>query len=848
MYCYFQKPNTSTSVWDDFGIVIKPLKLKKALTADVEGAWQVNLQFTADTPALLPGQICRFKFAASGDYYIYVVIVDGGKASLRGAQSKYHHTYAVQELLCATREIHIQTAFFTGASYTTASAFFTRLWALCDSPYTLELSTDGDYATLVANYLQNDYQVTSNALLDNLVKIGANLGVRFKAVYTIATNTLSLIAYSRKGGATITSITGTLISDNTQYKGSNYAAKVAATVNNVGTGQYKWWPGYSFTQGALAEPSDQYATETTIDDIVLVCPHNIRDAKTLRVVGFKSVLATNSVTPDGDAGGYDYKYFYPNGVEIEPDAPDPTTHYVVYDDSPSVQTQINSGTKVDEFDIVEYAEWILLDETGTGSQEDTLYYKRGENKIYNIKVCQGFGTAGWVYELKKYSGGVYQSSVFQYQYMKYQLNYYSVEANFYIDGEIIVDNNVGTKRTAFYSQEENQVDGKALVSNMQEYADSMNNSEYEASYSFAAYTDIPLLGAVYGGKVLYEIEMEFNYATIAAILRFSDDIVPKSEYLSADDGIQLPAIPLDKAFDRVTNYRTNIWLCPSLASAQAYKAKLTNDTYYGASTVAAYLFGAFENPAARAPAPLEDIHIRTGDDSGTYVYTWVSSAVAALNNALVVNFKTIDNRIIGRTVDDGLGTDIDELRFYPINFINDTGICIDAWFKIKSAAARDDANFPAIDETTFTSSGSTSISIHDTAYYHDKAERAIVTYEINGHMTPPKTGKVLQGFWEESRFLKDSLFVADTYTRYVLIDVHLCEITAATATIANVESGVYTVIFTISTPGGFDHYGTVFCTFVRVAGAVQETMAQGYAHIANDGSNDYVKLWVAFTK
>lgn len=846
---YYVYPTFAT--WSAVGTVIKPLKPVRTLSDNTQAGFTVTVKLATDTAALKPGQVVRLNFSGS---YDYLVIVDGGKSSSHGENAYYTHTYTVQELLAITREMHVQTAFFTGADYT-PTQFFTRLFALTDKDYAIQI-TSATLAALLTNWKYADYQVASNSLLDNLVKIGKNNGVRFKMSFDATSATpLQLSCISLNGTSTIASIAGTLIADTSHYKGSNFAARVSSIVENMASDQTKWWPSMSFTDGARGEPSDIYATETTEDDICLVLPHNIRDCTKVRVVGFTSALITDSATPDGDAGGSNYKYFDMEGTEIEADPPDPSTHYVVYDDTVANQTTRSTSGYVDEFDVVDEPTWLALDATGTGSQEDTLYFKRGENKIYNLKICQGFGTAGKVYELKKYDGSWnYTSSVFQYQYMRNHRNYYTALCNLYEDGEIMSSNELANdeteyhrmkKRTAFYSQEENQAAGKALADNMQGYIDSMRNAEYEAAYKFDAMTDIPALGSIFNDMVLYEIELDINVSYIAANLRFSDDLVPKSEYLTADNGTQLGKIPLDKAYDRITNYRTCMWFCASAERAYEVQAAHLGDAYFDAANYADNLMKAFDNGTTLPPLAFDEALLKM-----TTVYTALQVHSCALNDKLIVNFRTIDNRIVGRLIDETTPTNAATLRFYPVNFIPDDGVSDTMAFKLVNPTVRaSEANYPAITSATY-NAASDIVTVSDSSYYHDRAERMNVTYQLDAKVyNYGRTGKVHQAFWEESCFFRDTFFTADAYTRYLHLDATNTDYEIDHTTVT-ASSGIYEVkVFLSEEATASTVAGVAFTIFRKLKASpyTEEDMVTAVGTITS-GSPDYVTFYLAFTK
>jgi hypothetical protein len=563
------------------------------------------------------------------------------------------------------------------------------------------------------------------------------------------------------------------------------------------------------------------------------------------VVGYNNALTRDSASAETGTDGNDYKYFNSAGTEITPLA---AGQFVTWNDSP---TNRNTTARISEFNIVEYREWLLLPATGTNSQADTLYYKRGENKVFNLKICNGLGTSAnsdFVYEKRVWNGSTYVFARYRYQKMYYQRNYYSVEANFYNDGELQFQNDLGLKRTAFYSQEENQAAGKNLLSNMTSYIDSMKNGEYELSYIFTDYANVPALGSIYNGMVLYNIEIELHQQYLAALLKFSDDVASKSEFLSADSGLNLPAIPLDKAFDRFTNYQTNVWLCATQAQAQEKIAALGVDTYFDQANYADDLLDGFENRTNSAPIPLQEAQLRTGDGAPTYVYTAGQTMVAAINGSLIVNFRTIDNSIIGRKVDEGIGTDVDDLRFYPVAFINSTGIAQNLYLKIKNSTARGaEANYPAISSGTFGSDTGAVIKIEDAIYYHDPAERVNIMYQANLRLYG-NSGKVYQSYIEETQFFRDTFFESEIYSRKCRVGS--TDFVVSSVTCSNVTTGIYLVKIYLTGYNAVSASDSQFVTFKRVnlSTSAEETMLEGIASRATAAGDDYVAFYVAFTK
>lgn len=101
---------------------------------------------------------------------------------------------------------------------------------------------------------------------------------------------------------------------------------------------------------------------------------------------------------------------------------------------------------------------------------------------------------------------------------------------------------------------------------MQDHIDSMQNQDLQESWQFESIDDVPELGNIYKGMVISEIQLTIDNK-INAVIQLSDELVPKSEYVSADGGLNLPAIPLDKSFDRFKTYAEKLWFCRSLSEA-----------------------------------------------------------------------------------------------------------------------------------------------------------------------------------------------------------------------------------------------------------------------------------------
>jgi hypothetical protein len=222
--------------------------------------------------------------------------------------------------------------------------------------------------------------------------------------------------------------------------------------------------------------------------------------------------------------------------------------------------------------------------------------------------------------------------------------------------------------------------------------------------------------------------------------------------------------------------------------------------------------------------------------------------VAAINGSLIVNFRTIDNSIIGRKVDEGIGTDVDDLRFYPVAFINSTGIAQNLYLKIKVNTSQGaEANYPAISAATFNSDTGAVIKIDDANYYHDPAERINIMVQVNMKLYG-NTGKVYQPYLEETQFFRDTFFESEIYSRKCRVGS--TDFVVSSVTCSNVTTGIYLVKIYLTGYNAVSASDSQFVTFKRVnlSTSAEETMLEGIASRATAAGDDYVAFYVAFTK
>jgi hypothetical protein len=765
MYCKFQIYKDSE--WVDFGQVIAPLNLGDSIAAETTSSYSIGLYFGSLTDdalsSLTPGTLCRINM----DSRIYwLVIVDGGLVEPKTGTSFCYHSYTVQEMICALRETFVQTAFFTQAEYTVAE-FLERLIALAKSPYDIVISTEPDYMTLEKNWKNPDYQIASNSLLDNLIKIGLNNQVRPKARIN-SSGKFEIYFIRLRGTHLISSIDGVKIGEAKQYQGGNYASEVHALVENMGSDGELWFPEDDMEFGVLAEPDNDAVSAESASNLVIRLPYNIKSATELRAIGFfdSSILTTNvlydknhNLIFDDEAGKIAYLATLPLMAG----------YTTLYRNITGIPVTVK---------IVEYKEWLMLDPDGTdpcvlSHQQNTLYYKRGENKIYNGGILTDFADpsselgSGPIY----YTTGVGEQTPI-YQYLIPALNYYVIKCNLYFDGQVTQRNDMAINRNVFYSQEENLVSGRSLLANMRNYIESMKNMDESVTYEFDAITKMPKAGDIYNSKVIASVTFQMTYAAIQATLALSDELVKKSEYLSADDGLSLPDIRPDKAFNRVTNYMACVWFCRSQSEAAEKLAKHGISTYLG-EWFPFYSLDSMSNSrsiVAKIPA---EILVKTGEYESDPLWTALDLSVKVINRSLLISWATRDNISAGPKLDTQSSTDLVDFRYYPVAFTKGSSKYIT--YKILTDSVRSsEANFPAIAEVTFNGANPL-IMIDDEKYYHDVSEKIIGSMQVD-FKTYHSTDAVESEFLLESSLIKDTKNGIDPYIRYIKIGTEYTDI------------------------------------------------------------------------
>jgi hypothetical protein len=557
--------------------------------------------------------------------------------------------------------------------------------------------------------------------------------------------------------------------------GANYASKVIAKIENMTSDDEQWYPESDFVFGGLAEPDNDEFEAASEDNIVWVLPFKIRSASAFRAIG----------------GGYCYhdEVYGQSGI-IKDALGNIITPPLVYD------TYLNNPTGVPvDIHIVEYNEWRLMDPDNTNGatyhQGNTVYYFRDDNKIYNLKVVTGIadGASEHFSSSPTYYEYINNEWVPTYQTLYPALNYYVIKANLYLDGVVKLENNLGTNRVTIYNQEENLVAGKSLLRNMQSYIDSMQNQERSLTFEFDDIDDVPESGDIYEGMVISTVALQITYEKIKATLTLSDELVKKSEYLSADGGLVLPPINSDKAYNRHSNYTSNIWLCRTQALAVALIANNGADKYLQPGFMT-YAFNAFSNSRSIKGKMPAEILLQTGEVENDVFYSAMDAATKLINETLLVSWQTRSNLSVGNYCQ-RIGGSVANYHYYPVAFIGSSGISKHLKYKLLSDSVRgSEANFPAISPATFINSTAL-VTIDDQEHYHDPAEVELGLLQIN-FKTLNSADKLYQKLIEESSLMNDTLYQNDYYLRYVKIGS--TSYAVLSSNITKVAEGLYKVL------------------------------------------------------
>lgn len=832
--------NNGTWSWVSFGHIVSPLVIGNTLKNESSGSYSISLYMSGSAEvakeALTPGTIIQITIGTKNYQF---VIVDGGKVERNGIAVYCYHNYLIQPLECYFRDIYIQTSFFSANEYTLAQ-FFTRLIALTKSSISISISTGYAYNEALLNWDNQSYQVNSNALLDNLIKIGDMLQVKFKAVFTITSGTPSftLQLLSLKGSTTISTINGDFVGKSNEYKGATFANQAISHVTNLINGALNWYPSDHKIYGFMPEP-DNDGDAITADSAIINIGLPIDRALKVRAIGFGKVI-TNSVAQED---GTDYRYFDMNGNQIIPES---GKYCYYYDDA----TNRNSVYVATEYNVVEYNEWLQLDPDSSGGatqhQENTLYYKEGESKIFNIKICEGL-TSTNIYKREVWSDGVLISTTYKNQRLRYYLNYYVVQAAVYSNPVVTSKNNLKLDRVSIYSQSENAVSGDAIYKNIKGHVEAISNPETSMTYEFSDIDDVPEVGNIYDGMVIANVGLEITSSKVRAAIVLSDDIVTKSEYINTDAGVVLPSIPYNKAYERITSYMTQLWFCRNLSSAQEKKTLYGADLFFNTAYLDR-LMSAFENGRFAYPTSIIEARIRTGDSSSDYLYSASPMQCFYIGTSLFMHLQINHASVIGKIADTSAGLTIGDIRYYPITYVDEnTRKTQNVYIRFCAVNTKSSAaNYPRISQAEFDALG-VIVDINDSNHYHDPAECPNITYQL-ALKTGSKGYQVSNIFFEESSLFKDTFSLADLYTRYVeVIGFGSYEIESVSLTM--IETDIYALELFI------DDYSlttgmSVEMRAYRKSGSLEEDILTSIATIGYNTSTNQrsVKLYIALTK
>lgn len=761
MLCKFKYLNNGNT-WTEYGKIVSPINFGDTIKNEASTAYAIRLYFENETiilPALEPGTIVSLDFGTKEQHY---VIVDGGKIEPREGLTYCYHSYTIQELLAVTREIFTQTAYFSYGQYT-LEEFFERLLDLSQTDRSIVIDESGDYQVMKDNWNKQEYQISSNALLDNLVKVGQMTGVRIKARIN-ADGKIELYFKSLRGSRRISTINGQLMNKDNQYMGANIASRALAQINNMTNSQFSWYPSVTPLKGLKAEPEGD-TIEIAPDSAVIKLPYKVKNATSVKVFGTGKIVRDNPKEWTRYLGSLtssqEYRLFDTNNNRILPE----TGKYVGIDyEQGQQQTRIKGYS---EFEVISYDEWKLLDVDGSNGaekhQENMLYFKPEDNKIYNIKTCEGkanvFGSdpIAYVKIWDTVSNTLIRTDIY-YPELKWHKNRYIVNASFYSDALISVDNGRPRKRMTMYSQEDNIISAEVMVKNLNNYIKSMKNSEEAYTYEFNSIDDVPEVGDIYKGKVISQVNCNGYYKKIEATISLSDELVKKSEYLSAYSGLELPKIDIDKAFSRFTNYKTNIWFCRDYNEAQDRIRINGMDKYYNHRTRYDRILNSIINDREETIYSFDEAQLKMGS-----AFTSLSPNILAAENSLMVIYKTINNLAVGYIKDSSLGNGPEDLRYYPAAF-TEGGKHKQLWLRFKAGNLSSD-RYPLIDSDDFYMEPVLA-EIKDDKYHHDPAETLNINYQIEAKTTDPD-GYIKKEYWEESSILNELYFDKDEYDRYV---------------------------------------------------------------------------------
>jgi hypothetical protein len=857
MLCEFKYLNDD-NVWTNFGDLVSPVNFGDILKNEVTTAYNVRLYFKGlsevNEDVLVPGTIVKIDFGTT-EYQF--VIVDGGKIDSKTTNDYCYHSYVLQELLAITREVFIESAFFSQGLYT-LTEFLDRLIALSYSDREITYDTTGGYQVLLDNWNSPDFPVSSNSLLDNLIKFGQSNSVRVKARIN-ASNQIELYFVSLYGGENISVINGQLVNGDSHYLAANYAGQINSIASNMSDSKLTWYPNPSVFRGLLAEP-DAEALEIQPDTAVVRTSYNIKNASKLRFLGFGKVI-TDSDTEWSKYSGQNYKVFDADQNWIQPDS------------GKHVKVDYNQYCTVNvfgEIDILAESKWKTLDvDSSNGAsihRENSVYFTPESNKVKNIKVLDGGGdttqkfNSGYICYVELYdSGGFLIRRDYIYPEFKWEGNKYIVHGDFYINALVNVDNGLKTSRSAIYAQEENLISADAYLNNLNNYAASMKNKENSKVYQFESVEDIPIVGSVYNGQVISQIVCNAYYDYIDATISLSDDVVKKSEYLNADDGIELPKIDIDKAYDRFTNFKTNMHFCESYNQASTLLDDRGIDDILVKPGYIEYFLNSIENGRTINSVGFAEANIKFNP-----IFTSIAPKVTIANNSLMVSFKSINNVAIGYLRNTDLGSSYSDIRFFPVAFSDGEKEPI-LHIKFRTGRLPGWNDYPIIPGGDFNADLGKIAEIYKDDYHRDPQEVLNINYQINAK-TANKENYIRRSYWEESTIVNDLFFNDDIFDRSIKLFIKELDgsisqpISWSSQALNNINiteeiSGIYkvSILYAENYQGAYDFTSANNYTYAVVKRKntntlVEENLLKLNCEVEVVNNDIYINYYVAFTK
>jgi hypothetical protein len=323
---------------------------------------------------------------------------------------------------------------------------------------------------------------------------------------------------------------------------------------------------------------------------------------------------------------------------------------------------------------------------------------------------------------------------------------------------------------------------------------------------------------------------------INAVIQLSDDLVPKSEYVSSDAGLNLPAIPLDKSFDRSTVYHEKLWFCESQEEATSLITLFETGEYINQSFIDKFLNSLKPNRNERSFSPKE-IRFETGEIESDIVYSAIIPLSYATRNSFISSFKTLDNVTVGLLRVFG-ASDPYDYSYYPVAFINEDGMS--EKIKIKAGLTSQrlvESNYPAIGSQTMNLSDYL-FQIIDLKYFHDPTEILNFSYQVY-YVTLSKNKYIDPYFVEVSGVLYESYF--DSESRAVFINDTYYSIQSFTLT--SISNGIKKISITVQ--GTFSPlYGTR--VDFRIGSSTVLSMVLDVTEV--DSNTRKIEFYVAYTK